>query len=428
MRGIVREEAEASGLGSVVESLVCGFLRQMLPSLARLIPVSPNVVACDSRDRVDYSILGSWAWTGGEAVAWLERNGRASSPGACWVVWVRRNQRQELQDWVEKTPGWRLVSTRSILLWPFHAGAFSRWINRWWGPLVPGLCRVSVVVVRRARESRNYSLSVVVPMRNEAGNVRELLDRIPTVTGNQELLVVEGGSEDRTWAVLKQETQRPSRSRSRIRLIQQEGKGKRAAVAQAVQLCRGEIVLLLDGDLSIAPEEIRKLYRIMCRGDVGLINGSRFRFPMEKGAMRWANGLANRGFARWMSVLLGCRLSDTLCGTKVFFREDFVAWRDPLTQSDPFGDFHWLIGAAFQQLGVLEVPLRYHARRYGETNIRRWRAGVCLALLMVPATLRIVWPGIARSTERNRETRSQPVVLNASKPLARDPRSSVPEC
>jgi hypothetical protein len=125
------------------------------------------------------------------------------------------------------------------------------------------------------------------------------------------------------------------------------------------------------------PEELPKYYDALVAGKGEFVNGSRLVYPMQRQAMRALNLVANHLFSVMFSYLLNQRYTDTLCGTKVLLREDYrriAAGRGYFGEFDPFGDFDLIFGAAKLNLKTAEVPIRYAARDYGETQIsvRSW--------------------------------------------------------
>lgn len=266
-------------------------------------------------------------------------------------------------------------------MWPYSVGPVSKCLNRILSPLLPFLCQAEVWIARRNSPPRNRSCSIIIPARNEAGNIAELLDRLPRFGTTQEVLIIEGGSSDKTLEIAHLEAS--SRPEQEIKVLEQTEQGKGSAVRQALMACRGELIFILDADLSVDPEILPAFYRAICGQEADFINGNRFAHQMEEGAMRPLNWLGNRVFAALLSLQLGLKLSDTLCGTKVFYREDFVNQSDGLPELDPFGDFSLLIGAATRPLRIAEIPVDYRARKYGTTNIRRWRDGYTLLRIMV---------------------------------------------
>jgi hypothetical protein len=220
------------------------------------------------------------------------------------------------------------------------------------------------------------STSVIIPCRNEAGHIPSLVERLPDLGPNSEFLFVEGNSSDDTEASIKREiAANPGRA---LRFLKQPGKGKGDAVREGFAHARGEVVLILDSDMGVAPEDVPKFVDALVRGKGEMINGSRLVYPMEGRAMRFLNLLANKFFAALFSWLLGQQVRDTLCGTKALYREDYeriARNRSYFGDFDPFGDFDLLFGAARLNLRIVDMAVRYHERTYGETNISRFRHG-----------------------------------------------------
>lgn len=253
-------------------------------------------------------------------------------------------------------------------------------INRFVGTL-PGirrLCLRNYIVARatglHGRESP--SATVVVPCRNERGNIRPILERLPDFCEHLEILFVEGNSQDGTYEEI--ERQIPQFPQRNIRLLKQDGKGKGDAVYKAFADARGEVLIILDADLSVPPEDIPKFYEAICTGKGEFINGSRLVYPMEDQAMRTLNRIANHTFSLLFSWLLNQRFTDTLCGTKVLRQRHYQMIRENrryFGDFDPFGDFDLIFGAAKLNLKITEVPIPYAARTYGETQISRFTHG-----------------------------------------------------
>jgi glycosyltransferase involved in cell wall biosynthesis len=233
-------------------------------------------------------------------------------------------------------------------------------------------------------------VSVIVPARNEAGNVEDVIRRVPEMGAGTEIIFVEGNSRDETYAAVEAAIARhPQR---RIRLLRQTGKGKGDAVRLGFAQARGDVLMILDADLTVAPEDLPRFYRALQSGHGEFINGVRFVYPMEEQAMRPMNFLGNKFFSIAFSWLLGQPVKDTLCGTKVLSRADYdkiSANRAYFGDFDPFGDFDLMFGAAKLDLKIVDMPVRYHERTYGETNIQRWRHGMLLLRMFVFALRRL---------------------------------------
>jgi SAM-dependent methyltransferase len=242
------------------------------------------------------------------------------------------------------------------------------------------LCLTHWVVARPAsRGDRELSVSVVCPCRNERGNIGPLIERLPQMGPETELIFVEGGSSDGTREeILRQIDANPERH---ISLVDQPGHGKGDAVRAGFASARNDLLMILDGDLSVGPEELPKFHQACATGRAELVNGSRYVYDMEPGAMRFVNMIGNRAFRRLVKAMIGQQVKDTLCGTKVLEREDYerlAEARSYFGKFDPFGDFDLLFGAARLNLKIVDLPVRYHARTYGTTNISRWRHGLLL--------------------------------------------------
>lgn len=246
------------------------------------------------------------------------------------------------------------------------------------------LCLTQYVIARSGRErasKRPYRCSVVVPCRNEAGNIADIVRRTPTLGAGTELIFVDGSSTDGTVDRI-QEVMKDYRGPHTILLIHQgRGRGKGDAVRKGFEAATGEVLMILDADITVAPEALPKFYDAMADGHGEFINGSRLVYPMEQQAMRFLNLLGNRCFSALFTWLLEQRLRDTLCGTKVLFKRDYEkikAGRAYFGEFDPFGDFDLLFGAAKLNLKIVEVPIRYRERTYGVTKIQRFRHGLLL--------------------------------------------------
>ena len=376
-----------SSLG--LKTLALGYISQLFPTEKKVCTIDQSVESQDARERADYFVMNTEL----KSISELKESLAAASSGTKerpWLVFWKRSgseskSRSEIGprslDKSLQSAGWSVIVRKRIIVWPYSIGPVSKGLNRILSPLLPTLCHAEVWIARRRSLSPNRSCSIIIPARNEAGNIAELLDRLPRFGATQEVLIIEGGSSDNTLEVARREAK--SRPEQEIKVLEQTEQGKGSAVRQALMACRGELVFILDADLSVDPEILPAFYRAICGQEADFINGNRFAHRMENAAMRPLNWVGNRVFAALMSLQLGIKLSDTLCGTKVFYREDFVNQSDGLPKLDPFGDFSLLIGAATRPIRIAELPIQYRARKYGNTNIRRWRDGYTLLRIMV---------------------------------------------
>jgi SAM-dependent methyltransferase len=273
-----------------------------------------------------------------------------------------------------------VVKRERRLLLPMRIPVVSGLVNRALA-YVPGinkLCLSQYLVARpRVRErARVYSTTIVIPCRNERGNVEPALARLPTFGGHQEVIFVDGHSTDGTPEEIRRVM--AAYPEKDIKLLTQDGRGKGDAVRKAFAQACGDILMILDADLTMPPEDLPKFYEAIATGKGEFINGCRLVYPMEAQAMRLLNLAGNKFFSMAFSWLLNQRIKDTLCGTKVLFRRDYerlAANRGYFGDFDPFGDFDLLFGASKLNLHIVEIPIRYQERTYGTTNIQRFAHG-----------------------------------------------------
>ncbi|MEI6070435.1 MAG: glycosyltransferase [Verrucomicrobiae bacterium] len=290
--------------------------------------------------------------------------------------WLSRGDVRNLAE----LAGWEVIKSESRILLPAQVPVLARLLNRWVAPLLPHFCLVNIMVARKAEKMAGEpSVSIVIPARNEAGNIPAAIERIPIMARDMEYIFVEGHSTDETWAeIQKIQAAHPDK---KIKIARQPGRGKGDAVRLGFSMAGGDILMILDADLTMPPEDLPKFYRALADGRCEFANGCRLIYPMEQRAMRFLNLCANKLFGVLFSWLLGQQVKDTLCGTKVLSRSNYEAIaknRSYFGEFDPFGDFDLLFGADKLNLKIRDIPVRYRERTYGETNIHRFRHGLLL--------------------------------------------------
>lgn len=352
----------------LVLSDTIGYLEDVQGTLARLHQL------CSPQTRLVVTYF-SQGW---RPVLWLgERLGLKMPSPRSGTNWLSTDDIAAMLD----LAGFETVKREWRMLVPKRLLGVGSLVNRVIGTL-PVIRRLSLrnYVVARSREverSSEPSCTVVIPCRNEAGNIEPAIRRLPRFCDDLEVLYIEGNSSDDTV----DEIQRVMREYSHewdITFLQQDGKGKGDAVWKAFDHARGEVLMILDADLTVPPEDLPKFYEAIASGRGEFVNGTRLVYPLEDDAMRRLNFVANHLFARVFSWLLNQRFTDTLCGTKVITRadyEDLKRGRDYFGEFDPFGDFDLIFGASKLNLKIVEVPIRYDARSYGEPQISRFRDG-----------------------------------------------------
>lgn len=273
-------------------------------------------------------------------------------------------------------PGVRSFFNKILVkLWPFNAFA---WTNIFTARPEP---------IATAQKPK---VSVIIPARNEAGNIEAAFQRLPEMGSETEMIFVEGHSRDNTLEAIEQAIKaHPER---RAVLYRQTGKGKADAVRLGFEKASGDVLMILDADLTVRPEDLPRFYEALVSGKGEYINGVRLVYPMQEQAMRFLNLLGNKAFSIAFSWLLGQPIKDTLCGTKVLWKRDYeriVANRAYFGDFDPFGDYDLIFGAAKQNRKMVDMPIRYQDRTYGSTNIDRWRHGLLLLQMVMVAAFRL---------------------------------------
>jgi ubiquinone/menaquinone biosynthesis C-methylase UbiE len=298
---------------------------------------------------------------------------KAPSPRANWVT------REDITGLLRLT-GLEPIRWFSRILMPKRVPFIAGPLNRFGARLIPfqWFCMSNFVVARvpMAPFSLAPRVTVVCPCRNEAGNIERIVSRLPQMGAGTELIFVEGGSQDDTFArCLEAQKNHPELD---MKVYKQTGKGKGDAVRLGFSKAGGDILMILDADMTVPPEDLPRFYRVIANGTVEFVNGSRLVYPMGSKAMRFLNLCANKSFAWAFSAILEQGVKDTLCGTKVLIRSDYeriAASRAYFGHLDPFGDFDLLFGAAKLNLKIQDLPIIYRDRSYGATNISRFRHG-----------------------------------------------------
>ena len=288
--------------------------------------------------------------------------------------------------------GLEVITRKHFIMAPIRMGLFGKLANRVLVHFIPfKWFALTTFMVARPRPDRSGagsfqkpSVTVVIPARNEAGNIEEIMRRVPDMGKETELIFVEGHSADDTLTAIENAIRKYSHRT--CRLLRQAGKGKGDAVRLGFEAATGEVLMILDADMTVPPEDLPRFCDALVGGRGEFINGVRSIYPMQDRSMRFINMVGNKFFSLVFSWLLHQPVKDTLCGTKVLWKTDYqkiAANRHRFGDFDPFGDFDLLFGAAALNMKIAEIPIRYRSRTYGDTNIDRWRHGWLL--------LKMVW-------------------------------------
>lgn len=277
--------------------------------------------------------------------------------------------------------GYQIVKLKPVLPLGLHAL-----------PIIRNLAWNWLVVLRPIKEITELrKISIIIPARNEKGNIENLIKQIPHFSIPSEIIFVEGNSTDKTWEEILR-VKKKYENTHEICCYRQKGKGKNDAVRFGFEKARGEILTILDADISMPPEKLSHFVNAFLKGHGDFINGDRLVYPMEDRAMQFLNRVANILFAKALSFTLDIRLGDSLCGTKLLSKRDYlriVQWRNNFGDFDPFGDFELLFGASVLGLGILDMPVQYKKRVYGKTNIHRFRHGIQLLRMTIIGLFKI---------------------------------------
>lgn len=379
-------EADAHEIGRLEETFDVVILSDLLNDAWDVQRLLEQVVrVCDRRTRI---ILNFYSRLWELPLALAQRLGLARP--VLYQNWLTVDDVKNLL----RLAGFQTVRNWQEVLLPLPIPLLAPFCNRFLVRLWPfkHLALSNFLVARPAPKPlpEEPVVSVIVAARNEEGNIPNIFARTPEMGAGTELIFVEGDSKDDTYGAIEREiAAHPER---RAKLFRQPGKGKGDAVRLGFAEATGDVLMILDADLTVPPEDLPRFYEVIRSGRGEFVNGVRLVYPMEKEAMRFANLLGNKFFSLAFSWLLGQPIKDTLCGTKVLRKTDYdtlAANRSYFGDFDPFGDFDLLFGAAKMSLEIVEVPVRYRERTYGETNIERWSHGWLLLKMCVFAAGRI---------------------------------------
>lgn len=279
-----------------------------------------------------------------------------------------------------------VISGKNILL-PFYIPGISWLFNNVLAhlPIINFFCLRQWYILRKLSTISNLpSVSVIVPCRNEKGNIESIVNTMPKLCDNMEIIFIEGHSKDGTLDEIKRVIEQ--NTEKNIQYYVQANKGKNDAVQLGFEKANGDILMILDADLTVQAKDLSFFYQAISSNKAEFVNGSRLVYPIESKAMPWLNFFANHFFARLVSWVLNQKVTDTLCGTKVLYKKDYEKiknQRDFFSLSDPFGDFDLLFGAAKLNLKIVDVPIKYKARTYGTTQVKKFINGLILLKMCI---------------------------------------------
>lgn len=377
------EDAEKITLDETFDTIVLSHVTGYFVDVLKVFSSLRNV--CHPRTRIIinyYNFLWEPILLFGEVIG-IKRK----SPRQNWL------SKRDLQTFLYIAGYETYRSTKRVLIpvnIPVISWLFNKYISRL--PLINELCLNQYLFARPIvnLEKSEYSVSIVIPARNESGNLENAIKRLPKFGSKQEIIFIEGNSTDNTWEQMQKLPEKFPEWK--IKIAQQPGKGKGDAVRKGFSMSTAEILMILDADLTVPPEDLPSFYYALVKNKGEFINGSRLVYPMEKNAMRLLNLLGNKFFSMMFSWLLEQPIKDTLCGTKVIFKKDYeklIKNRSFFGEFDPFGDFDLIFGAYKLNLKIVDLPIRYRERIYGDTNISRFSHGFILLRMVGYAARKI---------------------------------------
>jgi ubiquinone/menaquinone biosynthesis C-methylase UbiE len=285
--------------------------------------------------------------------------------------------------------GFEVVRRSSEILWPFYIPYISSFLNKFLVKIFPfsffGLTNFVIARPIISRREEEPIVSVIIPARDEAGNINAIFERTPQMGKGTELVFVEGGSCDGTYEAIEK-AMKSQKNHAMVKLMRQTGKGKGDAVRLGFEQASGSLLMILDADLTVGPEDLPLFYSAWLNGKADFINGVRMVYPMEGQAMPFVNMLGNKFFSLAFTYLLGQPVKDTACGTKVLTKKHYMpiyANRANFGNFDKFGDWDLLFGASKFNLKIIDVPIRYRDRMYGTTKMQKWRIGYLLSCMVI---------------------------------------------
>jgi hypothetical protein len=387
------------GLGVDFSGKMISIAREKYPHINFLVQKAENLQISETFDYIVMADLASSLWDVQKAFSEARKISNEktriiiSNSSYLWEPLIKISEffglkkRQPEQNWLSVKDltnlllleNFEVVKVDRKILFPFGIPVLSTFLNSFIAnlPFINKLCLTNFIIARPVFNlNREYSVSILVPARNEKGNIENAILRTPAFGKSQEFIFVEGHSNDGTFdEILRVKEKHTDKN---IIAVQQTGIGKCNAVREGFELASSDVLMILDADLTMPPEDLIKYYNALVTNKGEFINGCRLIYPMEREAMRLLNLLANKFFGAFFSYILGQRIKDTLCGTKVLFRRDYLKIkmnRSYFGEFDPFGDFDLLFGASKLNLKIIDLPIHYSDRSYGSTQISRFSHG-----------------------------------------------------
>lgn len=373
---------------SYLEKQILKSLKFIIPEEAKVLSVNRDtehqLETLDSREKFDFILIRSVENLADVKV--LLNRLKKHCEAYTRIVLVHNNYLWrpflKLQSWISqqdiynfvRLSHYELLSLKMEILIPFYVPVFSYLLNRFVARLpffrLLTLKRITVVRPLFPSNGQPYSVSVVIPCKNEAGNIEPAVQRIPPLGKHTEILFCDDQSTDGTETAIKEVMQKYQDKD--IQFVRGPGLCKSENVWAGFEKAKGDILIILDGDLTVLPEELTHFYEALALGIGEFINGSRLVYPMHKKAMRFLNAVGNKIFSILFSYIIDTPIKDTLCGSKALWKRDcqkIIAMRHRWKIQDRWGDHVLILGAAKNHLRIIDLPVHYTERLYGTTKM-----------------------------------------------------------
>ncbi len=410
----MRNIRNITGNGKYVDKFIGQFIKDIVPKGKTALVVHPQKLPEKIQKNYDYIVLVNILEKEVDIIGYLKDINEHLNPRGRLIIIYENylysflvrllGYKKEEKNWLSKDDlvnfvklaGFEKVLAEPLCFLQINMSLISNIVNKFLLFFFPfnHLSFLHYMLATKAGAGKMPSVSIIIPARNEAGNIRNIFSSLPSVGKECEVVFVEGHSSDDTYETIENYIRKYKGKRKlRYKLIQQKGKGKADAIHLGIRNCQGEVVIIYDADMTVAASEIYRFYEALVMGRGDFINGSRLVYPVEAGAMQFLNILGNKFFSLFFTFIFGTPIKDTLCGSKAFWRDDYLLFKkqnmEDLRRNDPFGDFYLLYGAKKLNLHIVDLPVRYYSRTYGSSNIARFKNAWELLLFSFSAFKRL---------------------------------------
>ena len=220
-------------------------------------------------------------------------------------------------------------------------------------------------------------LSILIPAYNEGPSVRKILDRVAKVhlpeAIEKEIVIVNDASTDDTWSVL-QEYQKDHPELEITLFSQPYNQGKGAALHKAIELAKGDFVIIQDADLEYDPEDYLLLLKPILRGEADVVYGSRFMGGEPHRILFFWHSIGNKVLTFWSNAFTNLNLTDMETCYKMV-RADII--KSLLLKERRFGFEPELTAklARIKEIRIYEVGISYYGRTYAQGKKIGWKDG-----------------------------------------------------